>query len=189
MERTIVNPVFHDVVTFVKTSEETHGEYSELEVVLGAGGGNPLHRHTEFAETFIAVQGELGLVVGKTTIFLKPGDEVTVPRGTVHRFFNRNDNAIKFRLLFTPGHTGAENMLRILYGLARDGKTNRKGLPNLMTIALVGEIGDSNLPGIFSWIAPILKRLAARARRKGLEQLLLEKYCSGEIAEPAPTIL
>jgi quercetin dioxygenase-like cupin family protein len=61
MERTIVNPVFKDVCPFLQTSAETNGRLSELEVTLGPGGGNPLHRHTGFTETFTAIEGNLGL--------------------------------------------------------------------------------------------------------------------------------
>ena len=178
MEKTIVNPIFKDTCTFLQTSAETNGAFSEMEVTLGANGGNPLHRHTGFAETFLPTEGNLGLVVNGMNIILKPGEKITVQKGEVHRFYNPGDQRIKFNLQFTPGHTGAENMLRILYGLACDGMTNKKGIPkDLITVAVVGEIGDSSVAGILSWLSPILKRLAVFGRRKGVDKVLLEKYC------------
>lgn len=178
MERTIFNPIFNDSCTFIKTSEETNGQISEMEVRLGAGGGNPMHRHTGFTETFTAINGNLGLTVKGKKISLKPGETITVQRGEPHQFFNEGDQEVKFHLVFMSGHTGGENMLRIMYGLARDGKTNKKGLPNLMTIAVVGEMGDSMVTGVLSLLSPILKWMAAKARRQGLDKLLLDKYCS-----------
>lgn len=62
-------------------------------------------------------------------IILKPGEKITIQKGEAHRFYNSSNQPIKFNLQFTPGHTGAENMLRILYGLACDGMTNKKGIP------------------------------------------------------------
>jgi len=177
-ERTIVNPIFKDTCTFLQTSAETNGRFSELEVTLGPGGGNPLHRHTGFTETFTSVEGNLWLSLNGREIVLKPGEKVTVMRGDVHRFYNQGKEEIKFNLVFTPGHTGAENMLRIMYGLAQDGMTDKKGVPkSLITIATVGEIGDSSLAGVLSLLSPILKRIAAYARRKGHDKVLLEKYC------------
>jgi quercetin dioxygenase-like cupin family protein len=178
MQNTIYNPVFQDTARFIRTSAETNGQFSELEVELGPGGGNPLHKHKAFTETFTAIDGNLGLTLNGKKVILRPGETITVQKGDIHQFFNEGTHHIKFRLVFTPGHTGAENMLRILYGLARDGMTNKKGIPkSLMALALAGEIGDTALPGIMSVTSPLFRALAARGRKKGLEKLLLEKYC------------
>ena len=70
----------------------------------------------------------------------------------------------KFYLQFIPGYKGAENMLRITYGLAADGMANKKGIPKtLSAIALLCEMGDTSLTGIFSILSPALKVLASRA--------------------------
>ncbi|MBC7921213.1 MAG: cupin domain-containing protein [Ferruginibacter sp.] len=178
MERTIVNPIFKDTVTFVKTAAETNGQVTEMLLTLMPGGSNPLHCHTAYDEKFVAIKGALGLQLADKNCLLQPGQECTVPAGTLHRFYNPTSAEISFRIEFNPGHEGAERMLRIMYGLARDGKTNGQGIPkSLATIALVSEMGDSALPGFFTWIAPILKRMAASARKRGLEKQLLDAYC------------
>ncbi|MCD9018059.1 cupin domain-containing protein [Parachryseolinea silvisoli] len=174
----IYNPIFKDTCTFVKTSAETQGEYSELEITLGPLGGNPLHKHTAFCETFTVLEGQLGVSLQGMDRILLPGESVTVEPGDIHRFFNPTNEDVTFRLLFTPGHTGAENMLRILYGLARDGETNKNGIPkSIVHLALCGEMGNSKLPGILSLISPLLKALAWYGKRNKVEQMLLEKYC------------
>jgi mannose-6-phosphate isomerase-like protein (cupin superfamily) len=178
MDDIIYNPIFKDTVRFIKTSVQTEGKVSELEVKLGPKGGNPLHRHKAFAETFTAISGYLGLTVNGNKVLLKPGERITVQKGEVHQFFNPGSEPIKFNIQFTPGHTGAENMLRIMYGLARDGKTNSKGIPkNILVLALVGEIGDSALAGIMSVTTPIFKAIATIGRKKGIDKVLLENYC------------
>lgn len=179
MQRTIVNPVFRDTCTFIKTSRETNGEYSQLEVTLSPGGKNPLHKHRSYSETFTSIRGTLTLTLGDKELSLHPGETYTVPKGVHHRFMNKSDEEIKFQIIFTPGNTGAENMLRIIYGLAADGEADKNGVPNsIQTIALVGEMGDTRLVGIFSLLAPLLKLLASRARKNGVEHKLLAKYCS-----------
>lgn len=180
MQRTIVNPIFKDTVTFLKSASETNGTYSECEVTLLPGGKNVPHIHKKYTETFRAVRGNLGVKAGGKTIILKPGESFTVPIGMVHHFFNPGPVAIHFNIVFSPGFPGFEYMLRILYGMARDGQTDNKGiLKNLSLTALVADIGDTALPGVFLLLAPLLRFLAARARKRGEEQRLMNTYCNG----------
>lgn len=179
MRREIYNPIFNDRCTFLRTSEETQGMFSEMIVELGGQGKNPMHKHTQFEETFIALEGNLGLNLGARKVILTPGERITVRKREPHCFFNPSNETIKFQLQFTPGHRGAENMLRILYGLAEDGLANDKGVPkSLRTIALLGAMGDTSLTGLHSLLSPLLDYLAVRSREKGLEKMLLAKYCS-----------
>jgi quercetin dioxygenase-like cupin family protein len=179
MQRTIVNPVFGDTCTFLKTSKETNGKYSHLEVTLAPGGKNPLHKHRSYTETFTSIVGDLSLTVNGKDITLHPGEIFTVERGIPHRFLNKTNAEIKFQITFTPGNTGAENMLRIVYGLACDGEADKNGVPkSISAIALIGEIGDTRLAGLLSFMSPILKLLAQRARKNGMEQKFLARYCS-----------
>lgn len=178
MDRTIVNPIFKDTATFIKRASETGGKYSECDVTLLPGGKNVPHIHKKYAETFIAMEGDLGVKAGGKTIILKPGETFTVPIGVVHHFFNPGNETIRYKIILSPGFEGFEYMLRILYGMARDGQTDKKGLPKkLSLIALIGEIGDTSLPGIFVLLAPLLKFLAARARKRGEEARLMNNYC------------
>ena len=178
MNRTYVNPIFKDTITFLKTADETGGTYSEYRVTLMPGGGNPPHIHKRFVETFTALEGNLGLKLGQETRILRPGESYAVPTGTIHNFFNPGSDTISFGVRFDPCFLGFYQMIRILYGLARDGKTNRRGIPkSLAVIAIVGELGDTHLPGLWRLVAPLFRLIAARARRRGLEQQLLNTYC------------
>jgi quercetin dioxygenase-like cupin family protein len=179
MQRTIVNPAFGDTCTFLKTSQETNGKYSHLEITLAPGGKNPLHKHRSYTETFTGVVGDLSLTVDGKDITLHPGEIFTVGKGIAHRFLNKTNGEVKFQIRFTPGNTGAENMLRIVYGLACDGEADKSGVPkSISAIALAGEIGDTRLAGLLSFMSPILKLLAWHARKKGMEQKFLTRYCS-----------
>jgi mannose-6-phosphate isomerase-like protein (cupin superfamily) len=178
LDRTIVNPIFKDTATFLKRASETGGKYSECEVTLLPGGKNVAHIHKKYSEKFTAQQGNLGVKAGGKTIILKPGETFTVPIGTVHYFFNPGTEIIRFNIILAPGFEGFEYMLRILYGMARDGQTDKKGLPKSLALtALIAEIGDTSLPGLFVLLAPLLKFLAARARKRGEEQKLMNTYC------------
>jgi quercetin dioxygenase-like cupin family protein len=176
--RRIYNPVQQDYATFLETSEESGGERSLVEIEVAPGGGNPPHYHRAFTEHFEVIDGELNVQVGQEIRTLGPGARASVPPGTVHRFFNTTATPTTFRVDVRPGHTGFEQMLMILYGLASDGKTNKKGLPkSLYATAVIGDLSDTNLPGLFTVLAPLFRWLAARARRNGIEQALIDRYC------------
>lgn len=148
------------------------------ELTLMPGGGNPPHIHTAFDETFTAVKGKLGLRLGKEKMLLQPGESFTVRKGEVHNFFNPGKEEIVFKIKFTPGHEGMEHLLRIAYGLAADGLTNKEGVPkSILVAALIMEMGDSYPTGLFYLLRPLLSLLAKRARKKGIEKALVDKYC------------
>lgn len=179
MKRTIVNPVIKDIATFVVTAKESDAKVSELEIALMPGGGNILHYHKTYSETFIAVNGELGLRLARNEVkILKPGERYTVKPMQLHCFFNPGGNEIKFRIRIEPGHEGFENSLRILYGLAADGLTDKKSIPKKLThTALILNMSDMNGPGLLTWIFPLLKWIANRPHAKVEQQRLIAQYC------------
>ena len=125
--RTIENPIIKDKVTFVRTSDETNGEVSEIVVDLSPGGGNEPHYYTSFVESFSPIDGELGVLLGTDRRMVKPGETATVPKGVVHCFFNPTDHFVRFKGEARPGRKSLEQFAEIAYGLARDGHVNKKG--------------------------------------------------------------
>jgi quercetin dioxygenase-like cupin family protein len=178
-KRTFANPAINDSATFIKTSAETQGEYTLLAIDLGKSDGPPLHYHNAFSETFEVKEGVLYLQTGRVKRKLNIGESFTVPAGTPHRFYNEKDNLVKFNITFQPGHTGMENFIKIFYGLASDGLTDKKGKPkNFAHLAVAVTMSDSNASGWMSLLSPIIHRVAKRAKKNGTEKWLLDKYCS-----------
>ncbi|MGK7391281.1 MAG: cupin domain-containing protein [Candidatus Cyclobacteriaceae bacterium M2_1C_046] len=179
MQRKIVNSIIKDTATFLQTSIESGGKTSDIDFTLLPGGGNPLHYHKTYTETFTAIDGDLGLKLGKNeTKILKPGETYTVEAMALHSFYNPTDKEIKFNVKITPGHTGFENSLRIIYGLAEDGLSDKKSLPkSIKHKAIIVCMSDMNVPGLFTLIYPLLKRIAEKAKANGEEQKLIDKYC------------
>jgi quercetin dioxygenase-like cupin family protein len=178
-KRTFVNPAINDAATFIETSEETKGAYTLIEIVLGKSDGPPLHYHNKFSEKFECVEGVLYVQVQKSVKKLNIGESVTVPAGTAHRFFNKADDPVRFHITLVPGSTGMENFIKIFYGLATDGLTDKKGKPkNFAHLAVALTLSDSNASGWMSLLSPIIRMEAKRAKKNGTEQWLLDKYCS-----------
>jgi mannose-6-phosphate isomerase-like protein (cupin superfamily) len=175
--RRIYNPVQQDYATFLKTSAETGGEVSLLEVEVAPGGGNGLHYHAEFSEGFEVLEGELGVQVGDKQKVLKPGEKAVVPPDTLHRFYNATSEPVRFLVEVKPGHSGFEDALRIAYGLASDGEVTSDGTPkDFLTLAYIVQISGTKLNGPLAVLQPVFGVLAKIAERRGVDKRLAEKY-------------
>jgi hypothetical protein len=63
--------------------------------------------------------------------------------------------------------------------LAQDGLAAKNGAPrNLMQLGLLAEMADTQLTGALRIIEPVLRALARRARRKGVDRALVARYCA-----------
>ncbi len=176
-ERKIYNPVQRDYVTFLKTSDETNGEYTLVEVELAAGGGVGLHYHKTYSEKFDCLQGILSVQLGKEMHVLEAGSTATAEPYVNHRFFNNSGRPCKFRVELRPACKGFEQSLQIAYGLARDGKTRSNGFPkDKYALAWLFMISESNLKGWRSVFESILKNNAKKALQKGLDKTLIRQY-------------
>jgi len=177
MERKIYNPVQKDYVTFLKTSADTNGEYTLVEVELADGGGVGLHYHKTYSEKFDCLEGEVQVQLGKTMHILKPGQSATAEPHIHHLFRNRSGKTAKFKVELRPASKGFEQSLQIGYGLARDGETRKNGFPkDKLALAWLFDISESNLPGWMSIFEFILRKQAKQARTKGIDKQLTEKY-------------
>lgn len=74
VRREFFNPVFKDSAKVLTTSEETGGAFMVGELTISPGGGNFMHTHSAFEETFTAVKGILGVGVNDKKYFLSPGN-------------------------------------------------------------------------------------------------------------------
>lgn len=180
MERKVYeNPIYGDKAVFLKTAEETNGLCTIIEFELVAGGGNEPHLHDNYAEKFTVVQGTLTLLVGKKYNILREGASFTVPPKMIHCFKNRSRGTVKFRIEFTPGQPGFEKVLKIGYGLAKDGLTSKKGIPKKFShFALLLVMSSVRIPGIFAFLMPAFRWSADRAVKNGEADRLIQKYCS-----------
>lgn len=180
LPRTITHPLIGDRVTFLETAATTGGAYTLVEVVLQGGGGNGLHYHLDYDEEFTAVEGVLGIQLGKETLRLQPGQQAVAPVRSVHRFYNPGTEPITFRVKVAPSRR-FEEMLRMAYGLAGDGLCNGKGVPkSIWHTAILFETGESYLPGLPLGLQRGLFGLLARiARRLGKDKELERYYRPG----------
>jgi quercetin dioxygenase-like cupin family protein len=134
---TIANPVTGERMTFLKTSRQTGGEYVLVEVAVEPNGFvAAAHMHPKQTERFEVVDGEIEFTVGGETVTAGAGEVVVVEPGTAHRFRNVGDTVARFTCEVRPA-LQFEQLLETMFALAADGKTNKKGMPNLLRLAVI----------------------------------------------------
>jgi quercetin dioxygenase-like cupin family protein len=177
MERKIYNPIQKDTVVFLKTSADTNGECTLVEVELADGGGVGIHYHKTYSEKFDCLEGQVQIKLGKKLYTLNPGESATAAPNINHLFQNRSGKPCKFRVELRPASRGFEQSLQIGYGLAGDGLCRSNGFPkDKLALAWLFDISESNLPGWMSIFESVLRKQAKKARAKGIDVALLEKY-------------
>ena len=175
------NSINKERIKFLKTAKETNGYYSEIEVKLAPGGGNPVHFHKRFTEHFYAINGELGLHYNGREIILEEGAEFAVSPMNDHRFYNPNGTkSIIFKTKIIPGNTDFENFLKTQFGLVNDSKTFGKlQIPkNAFYLAVLLKWGDIQSDTLaYKLGKPFINVGFKFAQLLGLEEKLKEKYC------------
>ena len=174
----IVNPVIGEEVIFLTTSKQSNGEKTIMEVTIGPKGGNPLHYHKRFSETFNVIEGELSIQVATEKMKLKVGDKATAPMNTNHRFYNTSGKPVRFTVELKPASEGFENVLRIAFGLAQDGKAGPNGMPkSFVHNGILMNMGEGYFVGLFSVLENIFRYFGNSDKARKIEKELLGKYC------------
>jgi quercetin dioxygenase-like cupin family protein len=173
----IVNPVIGEEIIFLTTSRQSKGEKTLMDVTIGPKGGNPLHYHKRFSESFSVLEGELSLQLGKEKLKLKPGESETAPRNTNHRFYNTSGNPVRFLVELNPASQGFENVLRIAFGLAGEGKAGPNGMPkSFVHNGILMNMGEGYFVGLFSLLEKVFRAFGKSEKAKRIEAELLAKY-------------
>ena len=133
----IENPVTGERIVFRKTSRDTGGQAVVIETFVQPDGFvAAAHVHPSQEERFEVLRGVVGFKIGREKIVAGPGRRVTVPAGTPHKFWNAGDTEAHFVCEVRPA-LQFESLLETMFALAADGKTNRKGMPNPLRLAVI----------------------------------------------------
>ena len=169
---TLVNPVTGESITFRRTSAQTGGELVEIECTVQPGGGvAAAHVHPYQSERFEVLEGTLEFRHGRDKQTATAGDVVTVEPGTVHSFRNVGESPATFVCEVRPA-LQFERFIETMFGLAADGKTNRKGMPSALRLAVIAHahFDDLRLPYVPAFMQKaVLATGAALGRLVGLE--------------------
>lgn len=120
-------------------TEETGGKLlvSDLRVrpggaVLGA------HLHPTIDERFTVLSGQIGYMLDGKRGVLEAGQSADLPKGIPHDWWNAGDEEARVIVEIRPA-ARFEEMVITLFGLAAEGKTNSKGIPNPLQMAVISQ--------------------------------------------------
>jgi quercetin dioxygenase-like cupin family protein len=162
--QTLVNPVTGERMTFVETAAE-NGERVVIELQADPGGSvAAAHVHPSQWETFKVVSGTLGAKVAGRTAELGPGQVLGVAPGVAHTWWNAGEDELVFRCEIRPA-LQFESLIETMFSLAADGKTNAKGMPNPLRLAVIANayFDTVQLPVIPAWMQKAASSVGAIA--------------------------
>lgn len=164
----IANPVTGETVTFRRTSADSDGEVVIAEVTLARNAFvASTHVHPKQTETFRILEGAVGFRLGSRRWTATADETVVIEAGTPHAFWNAGAQPARFLCEVRPA-LGFERLLETMFALARDGKTNGRGLPQPLRLAAIAnhhrdDVRLPNLPGSLQRLAAMLGATAAWA--------------------------
>jgi quercetin dioxygenase-like cupin family protein len=180
----IHNSITGETIRFVETAADTDGERVTIDVLVEPNGFvASAHLHPYQTEVFEVLEGSLTFKVDGAVIVAAAGESVTVEPKTAHQFWNASDTPARFRCVVTPA-LQFEQLLETMFGLANDGKTNKKGLPNPFRLAVIANhhFDDVRLPFPPAWVQKLgLIGGAPTGRLLGYKPT----YTQGEVGEVA----
>jgi quercetin dioxygenase-like cupin family protein len=168
------NPDQKDYATFLKTSEETGGAITLVEIEVAPDGGTPPHYHKTYDEHFEVLEGTLEVLLGKEKHTLCPGQKAVARKNTLHCFKNPTGETTTFLVEMRPGQPGFEKAVKVGYGLASDG---RNPFYHPYQLAVILQWSEIRMGGVMGLLDPVFRLLAKRARQKGIDKELVAEYC------------
>ena len=167
------NPVTreHAVVLELPWQNTEGRAVAELTALPGARVAGE-HLHPALDERFSVLRGELTVVRDGRRSVLHAGESAHIAPGVWHDWWNEAQEDAVVRVEITPGERFV-HMIETLFGLAREGHVNAKGMPNPLQLALTAqEFSDVivfHKPPqavqrlVFSALTPIARRRGYRA--------------------------
>jgi len=148
MNKTVRNPAIGHRITFLQTAVQTNGELLQIMYVVENPESKPVippHIHLRCEERFEVVDGQLGVILDGEQRQLGVGEQVLIPPGTPHTFWNAGEGELRFITdVQPPGQL--QTYWETVFGLAEEGKVGKNGLPNLLQLAVVAPMADSYFP-------------------------------------------
>ena len=194
---TAPRPVFENPVTgervVVLTDARQHPEQVLVSHLFIRPGGRvaAAHVHPTVDERVLVLSGEVGFLIDGRKRTLGAGEGAAVRAGVVHDWWQVGETEAQVLVEVIPGVRFAE-MVGSMFGLARDGKVNSKGLPDPLQLAVMGhEYGDvirfTKPPAIVQKLT--IPPLAAIGRRRGRRPMYPEYLEAGPAEAPDPAAL
>jgi len=122
---------------FLKTWAETNGTQLQIECYSPVTMAiDPEHIHPYQENRFRIISGELTFYINGKEQRAIAGDIVSVPKNTPHYFRNPGPSEAHYMQEFFPA-LKIDGLFETFFALARDGKLNKDGAPNIFCTSLI----------------------------------------------------
>ncbi|HKG26725.1 MAG TPA: cupin domain-containing protein [Thermomicrobiales bacterium] len=154
----IVNPRTGQRMIFRQTARDTNGALLQIETVNPPhGSAEPEHVHVRQESSAEVLAGALHFRVRGEVRVVRAGEKIVIPPNTPHNFWNEGEEEARAIQEFRPA-LRTEDFFETLFGLARDGKLDEKGMPSLLQLAvMVPAFGEEIRPTSPPW--PLLRAI------------------------------
>ena len=130
------NPVTGERAVVRIGTEQTDGELLVADLYIRPGGAvMGEHVHPSIEERFTVLRGRVGFRISGRTSTAEPGVTLVAAPGTPHDWWNAGEEEALVRIEVRPGARFAAFIINS-FGLAQDGRVDRRGMPKLLQLAL-----------------------------------------------------
>ena len=130
------NPVTGERGVIRVGTDTTGGELLIVDLYVRPGGAvMGEHLHPAMEERFTMLRGRVGFRIAGREAIAEPGVQLIVSPGTPHDWWNAGPEEALVRIEMRPA-ARFEAMIRNAFGLAQDGRVNKRGMPNLLQLAV-----------------------------------------------------
>lgn len=134
---TIVNIRTGQRMTFLKTWAETNGTQLKIACISPVSPEREkLHYHPYQENRFTVTQGQLLFTIDGKEQLASVGDIISIPKNVPHSFYNSGNTDAHYVQEFFPA-LKIGSLFETFFVLAREGKLNKNGSPNVFRTALI----------------------------------------------------
>jgi quercetin dioxygenase-like cupin family protein len=172
----IVNIRTGQKMTFLETWAETNGTQLKIDCVSPVTSEREKsHLHPYQENRFTILEGNLHFTINGKEQLAKAGDIISIPKNVPHRFYNSGDADAHYVQEFFPA-LKIDRLFETFFVLARDGKLNKGGTPNILRTALILLNFEKEIrlaqpnwmlqKGVFMLLAPIARLMGYKAEHE-----------------------
>src|SRR5215831_4287256 len=165
-------------------TEETGGELLVVDLYIRPGGAvMGEHLHPAIEERFTVLRGRVGFRLAGRESIAEPGIMLIAPARVPHDWWNAGPEEALVRVEIRPA-ARFEAFLKNAFGLAQDGKVNRRGMPNLLQLAIFAREFDDVIQFthppramqrlLFGLLAPLARRCHNSIRVRAVKNFSTE---------------
>jgi quercetin dioxygenase-like cupin family protein len=134
---TIVNIRTGQKMKFLETWAETNGTQLKIDCVSPATSTREKsHVHPYQENRFTMLKGSLRFTINGKELCATAGDIISIPKNIPHAFYASGNTEAHYIQEFFPA-LKIDHLFETFFVLARDGKLNKSGTPNILRTALI----------------------------------------------------